>query len=257
MDYRFNYRFLKDWMEVNDFNARDLLNSLGTQNHRSANAWINGERIMPVSILLRICNTFQIPLESFFFQLDDTPAQIIRHPKEGDQSEPKGGYTADNERKGSSAINPKANYNKPTIMPKAYPNLPVKGQTPTANAQQPMPLPAPAEYKQPSTQVDDTANKEGRLLTDSIEVLRLKVEHQQELMKAQDESRKREDDIRSEFLHRSEKLREKLYSIIESQQKTINIMQQQLSTMQSQSQSYRRFSLDEGTMAAESLEHKE
>ena len=80
MNYRYNYRFLQSWMAENDISNRRVLEAIGTQDNKSMNAWKNGERPMPVETMLRVCNTFAIPLACFFFNLDDDAPQRIRPP---------------------------------------------------------------------------------------------------------------------------------------------------------------------------------
>lgn len=237
MDYRYNFRFLDLWMARNNINMKQVLEAFGTQDFRSMNDWRDGKRALPLGMLLRLCNTFQIPLEQFFFDLDGTAAQGIRKPTDGDQTEPTGGYPKDNERKNRQGIDPKAKFRQPTEMPEEYPLM--TDATSTTHDDTPTP---------PATKTDDKP----RLLTDTVEVLQMKIAHQQEVMSLQQSAREREDGIRSEFVKRNEKLRDKLYGIIESQQNTINKLADELADAQrKQGMMYAPPAINEGNIAAE------
>lgn len=218
MDYRYNYKFLSSWMEQNKKNRTDILEAIGTQDFRSAKDWIQGKRPLPLGMLLRICNTFQIPLEQFFFDYDQSPAQPIRKPQDDkDQTEPTGGYPKDEDRKNRQSINPKALYKQPSEMPAQYPLLIESKED--ANKE------SDAAHNQVPTTVRNSALPEEDkvpLLSESVDVLKLKIKHQQEIMDIRKECYEHEEQMRKEYLNRIDKKGSKLYEIIDNLQKTVD-----------------------------------
>ena len=67
MEYRYNYNFLLQWMEVNQKTKKDVLRALGTKDYGSVKKWIEGSIPMHVEAILRLCNTFSIPIGAFFY----------------------------------------------------------------------------------------------------------------------------------------------------------------------------------------------
>lgn len=290
MDYRYNYKFLAQWMKHNNINRKNVLDAVGTRDFDSINAWKDGNRALPVGMLLRICNTFQIPLEAFFIDYDQSPAVAVPYPTADDQTEPNGGFPNDKERKNRQGLNPKAKFIRKTELPHELlvadnvkpvsiiptnkddnPNLAkdnahddtnnaanstndadsskeseaptTNNAAPTANESESNNKPTEGESRcvscnsvaAPTTSpIPTTENNPDNppLLKDSIEILELKIKHQQELMNTQKQSRDHEDAMRSEFIHRGDKLREKLYAIIDKQQSTIDRQQQTISHQQ-------------------------
>lgn len=67
MEYRYNYNFLLQWMEVNQKTKKDVLRALGTKDYGSVKKWMEGSIPMHVEAILRLCNTFNIPIGAFFY----------------------------------------------------------------------------------------------------------------------------------------------------------------------------------------------
>lgn len=67
MEYRYNYNFLLQWMEVNKKNKKDVLEALGTRDYASVRKWMEGTVPMHIEAILRLCNTYNIPLGAFFY----------------------------------------------------------------------------------------------------------------------------------------------------------------------------------------------
>lgn len=67
MEYRYNYNFLLQWMEVNQKTKKDVLRALGTKDYGSVRKWMEGCIPMHVEAILRLCNTFSIPIGAFFY----------------------------------------------------------------------------------------------------------------------------------------------------------------------------------------------
>lgn len=245
MDYRYNFRFLDTWMSKNNMKRKDLLAAFGTQDFKSVNQWRDGVRALPLGMLLRMCNTFQIPLEQWFFDYDETPAQPVRKPTSNDRTEPTGGYLADNERNNRQGMNPKARFTQASDMPDEYP-LPTEVITSDKKGG--------SENKESTTPFikEDTPP----LLKESMEMLRLKISTQKQIMDIQQRAREHEDSIRSEFMKRNEKLREKLYAIIEKQQTLIEKQQETIDKLSNKQQTKKVQAYPrpyDGTIAADGL----
>lgn len=67
MEYRYNYNFLLQWMEVNKKTKKDVLDALGTRDYASVRKWMEGTIPMHIEAILRLCNTYNIPLGAFFY----------------------------------------------------------------------------------------------------------------------------------------------------------------------------------------------
>ena len=67
MEYRYNYNFLLQWLEVNQKTKKDVLRALGTKDYGSVKKWMEGSLPMHVEAILRLCNTFSIPIGAFFY----------------------------------------------------------------------------------------------------------------------------------------------------------------------------------------------
>ena len=241
MEYRYNYKFLQSWMTENNISNRRVLDCIGTQDNKSMNAWKNGERPMPVETILRVCNTFSIPLACFFFDMDDDTPQQIRRPQSKEEYEPIGGYPKDSERGNRQNVNPAPRFHQKTHMPAEYPSMPVSSKespkeeksddnnAPDNGNQTPAPIPTP------------TINEND---TENIALLKMELKCQQEIMRIKDEARAHETAMRTEFIKRNEKLREKLYDIINSQNETIKMLNAQLAQMEKSKGGYLSFGSD-------------
>jgi hypothetical protein len=54
-------------MEVNQKTKKDVLRALGTKDYGSVKKWMEGSIPMHVEAILRLCNTFSIPIGAFFY----------------------------------------------------------------------------------------------------------------------------------------------------------------------------------------------
>jgi transcriptional regulator with XRE-family HTH domain len=92
-NYRFNYGFLASWQRANrGIISRDaILDALGNHNKASFASWKRGDNPLPIESLLRLCNTFDIPLEKWFFDNDEEVKLNLYHSSINDQTEPTGG----------------------------------------------------------------------------------------------------------------------------------------------------------------------
>lgn len=99
MMYQYNYGFLKQWLDENKkIQKKAVLKALGIKSNNGLKAWTDGKGPMPVLNILRFCNSFQVPIASFFRDLDTNTVCNFQpeHPDVNDQLEPFGGY--DNEQ---------------------------------------------------------------------------------------------------------------------------------------------------------------
>lgn len=70
MHYNYDYRFLSRYMEENNLSKKDLLEALGVKDYVSLNRWLDGKTPIHTAAMLRLCNYYQIPLSSFFMDAD-------------------------------------------------------------------------------------------------------------------------------------------------------------------------------------------
>ena len=67
MKYNFNYGFFQQWLDANTHIPKGVIQeAFATSSNNRIKAWARGEGAMPVLSLLRFCNSFQVPLSSFF-----------------------------------------------------------------------------------------------------------------------------------------------------------------------------------------------
>lgn len=101
MRIQYNYSFLGKWMQVNRKISIDtILQAIGTTSNNSLRLWEKGKSPMPVTSIMRFCNTFQVPISAFFYDMDadnDTPMPYIK-PDINDQFEPDGGYVKERQQ---------------------------------------------------------------------------------------------------------------------------------------------------------------
>lgn len=112
MKYQYNFGFFDEWIKANPRIPKGKVQeALGVKANNGLKKWKDGSFPMPIISMLRFCNTFNVPLSSFFRNMDgnDEPAVVPGLPRVDDQLEPTGGYI-DNmnmRRRGeSSLLNP-------------------------------------------------------------------------------------------------------------------------------------------------------
>lgn len=76
MDYSYNYGYLQQFMDSHKLAKKDLLEALGCGDYVSLNKWLDGKVPVHVTAMLRFCNYYNIPLDGFFFDGDGMPAEI-------------------------------------------------------------------------------------------------------------------------------------------------------------------------------------
>lgn len=191
MDYRYNYDFLPAWMEENKLTRTDITRALGTRDYHTVNRWMNKEAPVNIEAILRLSNTFNIPLAMWFLD-GDAPANVT--PKKPDGSE-KTEPTRDRDGRdmtkgGRRGVGAKAAYHQPTVMPR------MKEAEKTATPTPPM--------------------------TDDVAKLQLELQHAREIAKIKDEAHTKMDEMQRDYDKKRTELRESLTAIINDQQRTID-----------------------------------
>lgn len=122
MKYQYNYSFLGRWMEVNGrININTILQAIGSTSNNSLRLWEQGRCPMPVSSILRFCNTFQVPISAFFYDKDSdsTRSAMYVQPQEGDIFAPDGGYVTERKAGSRALLDPL----DVTIIPSVVPGI--------------------------------------------------------------------------------------------------------------------------------------
>lgn len=122
MKYQYNYSFLGRWMEVNGrININTILQAIGSTLNNSLRLWEQGRCPMPVSSILRFCNTFQVPISAFFYDKDSDPTRSAMYvqPQEGDIFAPDGGYVTERKAGSRALLDPL----DVTIIPSVVPGI--------------------------------------------------------------------------------------------------------------------------------------
>lgn len=76
MDLSYNYGFLREFMESRKLVKKDLLEALGCSDYVSLNKWLDGKVPVHVTAMLRMCNYYNTPLDGFFFDGDGLPVEV-------------------------------------------------------------------------------------------------------------------------------------------------------------------------------------
>lgn len=123
MKYQYNFSFLNEWLEANpEIPKGEILQALGAKSNNRFKAWVRCEGPMPVISMLRLCNTFQIPLSAFFRDVDagTEGAVVPGMPTPNDMLEPIQGYASgtDERQHGErSMLNPLDVRITPSVVP--------------------------------------------------------------------------------------------------------------------------------------------
>lgn len=120
MKYQYNYSFLSRWMEANGrININTILQAIGSTSNNSLRLWEQGRCPMPVSSILRFCNTFQVPISAFFYDKDNDPTRSAMYvqPQEGDIFAPDGGYVTERKAGSRALLDPLDVTMIPSVVP--------------------------------------------------------------------------------------------------------------------------------------------
>lgn len=120
MKYQYNYSFLNRWMKANGrININTILQAIGSTSNNSLRLWEQGRCPMPVSNILRFCNTFQVPISAFFYDKDNDPTKAAMYvqPNEGDIFSPNGGYVTERKAGSRALLDPLDVSLIPSVVP--------------------------------------------------------------------------------------------------------------------------------------------
>ena len=123
MKYQYNFSFLSQWLEANpEIPKGEILQALGAKSNNRFKAWVRREGPMPVLSMLRLCNSYQIPLSAFFRDADAGAdgAVVPGMPMPDDILEPVQGYadnTDDRQHGERSMLNPLNVKVTPSVVP--------------------------------------------------------------------------------------------------------------------------------------------
>lgn len=120
MRYQYNYSFLGRWMEANGrVSINAILQAIGSTSNNSLRLWEQGRCPMPVSSILRFCNTFQVPISAFFYDKDSdaTRSAMYVQPQEGDIFAPDGGYVTERKAGSRALLDPLDVTQIPSVVP--------------------------------------------------------------------------------------------------------------------------------------------
>lgn len=116
MKYQYNYSFLSRWMEANGkININTILQAIGSTSNNSLRLWEQGRCPMPVSSILRFCNTFQVPISAFFYDKDGDSKYV--QPHDGDIFSPDGGYVTERKAGSRALLDPLDVSLIPSVVP--------------------------------------------------------------------------------------------------------------------------------------------
>lgn len=199
MKYHYNYGFLKQWLDANTHIPKGVIQeAFATSSNNRIKAWARGEGAMPVLSLLRFCNSFQVPLSSFFRNEDcDKDNDHAPIPAASDDIiYPHGGYaqsSAERKQGERKAVDPTIVTVTPSVIPEnGGRNTQTDANNGNANA----------------TDKHDVRNDNGKIIVGNISdanmaaIIKLQNEHVaivnrllDEIRRLQDELHKRDEEL--------------------------------------------------------------
>lgn len=217
MKYQYNYSFLSRWMEANGkININTILQAIGSTSNNSLRLWEQGRCPMPVSSILRFCNTFQVPISAFFYDKDGDSKYV--QPHDGDIFSPDGGYVTERKAGSRALLDPL----DVSLIPSVVPGLVIPDEQSNTELSSPICIPAPDTEKGKMIVVGNVSDQNMKALLD-LEAKRMGADN-----------------------HHSEE-RARLLDVIANQQKQIA----DLTRMLNEAQRYKIMSMDEGYMVAD------
>lgn len=223
MDYSYNYRFLSEFREENKLSKRDLLEALGSSDYTGINRWLDGKTPIHLTAMLRLCNYYNIPMSRFFFDADGESTLHILPPDADSQTTPTDDYGINNTA-GKSII--ETHITTRLISSQSQERMVTKGLlekeryyvggAAVNHGDSPM---CEQEEQRPdymgTVPCDSPGSPEPKTETEAI--LRLKLEHANELRQLERDSHEREDRIRRDCQAQFDAERNRLMDIIERQ----------------------------------------
>lgn len=222
MDYSYNYGYLKKFMEAHHLQKKDILEALGCGDYVSLNKWLDGKVPVHICAMLRFCNYYNIPLENFFCDSDGMPVEVRPTlPDESAQLTPTDDYGI-KEGRGRGIV--ETRIGNRVVTSSAQAAVVAEGlarQTEQRNRRDEA-LAMAETIPEVDTSVTEAnevdapgATARDNRLTEAI--LRLKLEHANEIRQTEKDARAREDQIRRECQASFDAERNRLMDIIERQ----------------------------------------
>ena len=257
MNYNYDYRFLSRFMRENNLTKKDLLEALGVTDYVSLNRWLDGLTPIHLAAMLRMCNYYQIPVSSFFMDGDsgvrndeynELPQFHPTLPHPDAQPLPTDGYGMDpstnKKRRGQGIVNPNITERKMSsfnqrraveqglLAAREYYNrtegtaahknndtladnqdIPGNPDIPSNPGNPDIPDNPPSMPGMSSLSPDNPAIPM---------LLRMQLDHANELRRLEKSHRDREDAIRAEYQKKLDTEHNRLLTLIEKQQEELN-----------------------------------
>lgn len=230
MDYSYNYGFLREFMESHKLQKRDLLEALGCSDYVSLNKWLDGKVPVHVTAMLRFCNYYNIPMDGFFYDGDSIPCIRPSLPTADSQTLPTDGYGI-KEGRGRGIVETRVGARKITSPNQAKA---VAEGLERQNDQQRLRdelLIQQKETEEKGGGAEDTSisyptSTNSTSVTEHI--LRLQLEHANDMRRIESEHHDREDRIRRDCQANFDAERNRLMDIIERQNSELSSLYAQM-----------------------------
>ena len=257
MNYNYDYRFLSRFMRENKLTKKDLLEALGVTDYVSLNRWLDGLTPIHLAAMLRMCNYYQIPVSSFFMDGDsgvrndeynELPQFHPTLPHPDAQPLPTDGYGMDpstnKKRRGQGIVNPNITERKMSsfnqrraveqglLAAREYYNR-TEGtaarknndalddnQDSQAITDIPTNTDIPGNPSNPSSMASMSSLSPDNPAIPML--LRMQLDHANELRRLEKSHRDREDSIRAEYQKKLDTEHNRLLTLIEKQQEELN-----------------------------------
>ena len=259
MNYNYDYRFLSRFMRENKLTKKDLLEALGVTDYVSLNRWLDGLTPIHLAAMLRMCNYYQIPVSSFFMDGDSSVPNdeynelpqfhpTLPHPDA--QPLPTDGYGMDpstnKKRRGQGIVNPNIAERKMSsfnqrraveqglLAAREYYNRTegtaarknndalalADNQDIPGNPDIPDNPDIPGNPSNPSSMASMSSLSPDNPAIPML--LRMQLDHANELRRLEKSHRDREDSIRAEYQKKLDTEHNRLLTLIEKQQEELN-----------------------------------
>ena len=257
MNYNYDYRFLSRFMRENKLTKKVLLEALGVTDYVSLNRWLDGLTPIHLAAMLRMCNYYQIPVSSFFMDGDsgvrndeynELPQFHPTLPHPDAQPLPTDGYGMDpstnKKRRGQGIVNPNITERKMSsfnqrraveqglLAAREYYNR-TEGtaarknndalddnQDSQAITDIPTNTDIPGNPSNPSSMASMSSLSPDNPAIPML--LRMQLDHANELRRLEKSHRDREDSIRAEYQKKLDTEHNRLLTLIEKQQEELN-----------------------------------
>ena len=257
MNYNYDYRFLSRFMRENKLTKKDLLEALGVTDYVSLNRWLDGLTPIHLAAMLRMCNYYQIPVSSFFMDGDSSVPNdeynelpqfhpTLPHPDA--QPLPTDGYGMDpstnKKRRGQGIVNPNIAERKMSsfnqrraveqglLAAREYYNR-TEGTAARKNndaLDDNQDIPGNPDIPDNPDIPGNPSNPSSMASMSSLSpdnpaipmLLRMQLDHANELRRLEKSHRDREDSIRAEYQKKLDTEHNRLLTLIEKQQEELN-----------------------------------